>query len=144
MGIELKWLLADRIILHRNVGDVTAADLLDVDAPLNAMLLEGAQPEIHVIVLANPDGKGPMSLRAFTAATWMRNERLGWTVVVGLENVILRFAADASSQVFNMKTKFVDTPEEAIAVLKRVDLSLPDDIDLSKVDDYQSGQSRKA
>ncbi|MEO1441491.1 MAG: hypothetical protein AAFV33_13925, partial [Chloroflexota bacterium] len=63
MGIELKWLLADRIILHRNVGDVTAADLLDVDAPLNAMLLEGAQPEIHVIVLANPDGKGPMSLR---------------------------------------------------------------------------------
>ncbi|MEO1442502.1 MAG: hypothetical protein AAFV33_19025 [Chloroflexota bacterium] len=43
-----------------------------------------------------------------------------------------------------MKTKFVDTPEEAIAVLKRVDLSLPDDIDLSKVDDYQSGQSRKA
>ncbi len=142
MGIKLEWLLAGRVILHRNVGDVTATDLLDVDAPLNAMLLEGTQPEVHVIVLANPHGEGPMSLRAFTAATWMRNERLGWTVVVGLENIVLRFVADAASQVFNMKTKFVDTPEEAIAVLKRVDLSLPDDIDIPDVNDHQPGQSK--
>ncbi|MEM6281521.1 MAG: hypothetical protein AAF787_04950 [Chloroflexota bacterium] len=128
MSIELSWIIEGKVILHRNVGDVTLHDLLTVDEPLNAMLNRGSGAEaVHMVVLANPDGNGPMSVRAFTAATWPRNPNLSWTVVVGLKHPVLRFAADTASQILGMKARFFKTPEGAARYLLVMDTTLPRD-----------------
>ncbi len=137
MPIELEWALEDRVIIHRNVGDITIDEMIEIDGPLNAMLDAALDHPIHMVVVANPHGKAPLSLNAFMAATWPRHRRLGWTVVVGLENKVLQFVAGTAAQIAGMKATFVDGVINAALFLRDVDGTLPPDFALQDVGRHQ-------
>ncbi|MFZ4816445.1 MAG: hypothetical protein ACOYL5_18055 [Phototrophicaceae bacterium] len=125
MPLEFHWLLEGQIILHHNIGDITEDDMLQGDDPLNRLLDAATSPLVHVIVLTAQQGKMPKSVSSFTQASWTRHPRLGWTVIVGLQDPILRFIASTAGQIFKMRMKFVETPQDALTFLQYVDSTLP-------------------
>lgn len=127
MPYQTRWLVEGKVVLTEFSGNIDIEDLLENDKDLYRMVTEGEAP-VHIICLASEVDKFPKQIAKInqSAEPYLRNEAMGWFVLVGLDNRLIRFIGSTVAQVTKLKMKQTDSLEEAVGVLKKIDPRLAD------------------
>lgn len=119
----VEWIVADRVVLMRWVGDQTAATVEEGVTHLSAFLTKGTPP-VHVISDLRYIGSFPTSL-ASLKKLMVRHENAGQALAVG-GNTLSRFVSTMLTRFSGAPVlTFKDSLGEALTFLERVDPSLP-------------------
>ena len=125
MSFGVTWLVDGKLLLFNSWGKMNLEELHEMDIRIGAMLDNSQSPLVHGIhdhrkTLQLPSAKDLMKLKSGS------HPRVGWLVFIGLNNKLLKFFVSATGQVFNIRLRFMDTVEEALAFLQDMDSTLPD------------------
>lgn len=127
MAFETTWLLDDHVISTVFSGEVTLDDLQENDRILLEMVegITGNGP-VHIICDVRNVDKFPTQIGPIKKSSepYLRHDAMGWFILVGLDNRVLRFIGSTIAQITKLKMKNTDTMEEAISVLRRVDVNV--------------------
>ena len=127
---RFSWMLEGRIIFVEMKGDLAAAPveyMQAFDSEINQLLDQGSAPLVHSIgdmrmVSSMPDFR--VMSRVFT---FPKNPHMGWQLMVGMEmNPAVRVISHITSQIFRVRNRQMNTVDEAVAFLQKVDSTLPD------------------
>lgn len=124
MSVHSEWYLPGRVILTRAVGTVSDAEVLADDPVILAMLDQGASPLVHMIIDDSQLDNLP-NFATFSQLQWGKHERLGWIIVVGVQNKVLIFINLLAANLFRTRQRFLPTLDEALGFLNEVDSTLP-------------------
>jgi hypothetical protein len=124
---QVEWIVENRVMLFRAVGDQTLETVEDGVGRLRGFLDKGTAP-IHVISDSRYVGSFPASLSVLKKLM-TKHEKAGHTVSVG-GNAVSKFVSMMVTR-FSGGTplEFKDTFGDALVFLQRVDTSLPREID---------------
>ncbi len=129
MAYQVKWLLENRIVHVLNTGTANADDIVNSMHEAIA-LLDSGEPPVHMLVESQTEGS---DISLGDLLTIIRNNpksnNIGWAVFVS-ENKMNRFFGSMGTQISGVQTKTFPTMAEAIAFLKRADITLPEHIAL--------------
>jgi len=126
MPIELSWYIENRVIHAHVYGEAGLEQLRQMIVDVQPYLEEGIEP-IHIILddaTANPPPVSIKQLKAVLDIGKQEVSKLGWVVGVGDVNVIAKVVIPMLAKIVKIKHVRVDTMEDALAILKRQDLSL--------------------
>jgi hypothetical protein len=127
MPYSVSWVVPQRVLLQQFYGHVTLDDVHDLSAESRRYQNAGI-PLIHSLVDLSSVEKYPTSLVAIRSAMTRQHDpdRIGWILLVGATNPILRFFASVITQVAGDKIRFrlMDTREQALAFLREHDSTL--------------------
>jgi hypothetical protein len=124
MSFRLEWIYAKRVIYGYASGELTFEDALEGSKTYLLMVEEGT-PFIHSILDIRHVDKFPTLSRVRSSMTGKMSSKEGWMIIIG-GNPALRFIASVVMQIFNYRFRMVETPEEAVALLKKYDDTLRD------------------
>lgn len=110
------------------VGDQTLDQFATLNEELIALLDAGDAP-VHLLIDVSQMGSIPSNImKVQQTFTYLRHPALGWSLFIGEMNALTRLVVSVTNQVSGLDIKLVNTLEEALLLLKRVDLTLADDI----------------
>ena len=90
-------------------------------------MLEHATLPLHIMFDISTLKQFPKRMNAETwaMAEWMRHPKLGWLIVINKDtNPMANFLVSAVGKTIGVKTRFVKSPEEALEILARTDMTL--------------------
>ncbi len=124
MSGGVTWLVDGKLLLFNSWGKVNVHELMAMDDQIHAMLDSSEAPLVHGIhdhsrAEQIPSAKDLMKVKAGS------HPRVGWLIIVGLDNKLMKFFVSATGQVFGFRLRFMDTAEEALTFLQDVDTTLP-------------------
>jgi hypothetical protein len=129
MSYEVKWLLENRIVYVLNAGVGNAEDVINSMREAIA-LLDSGEPPVHMVVESQTEGSDISLADLLTIIrSSPKSTNIGWAVFVS-ENKMNRFFGSMGTQISGIQTKTFPTMAEAIAFLKRADITLPEHIPL--------------
>lgn len=125
MSAGVTWLVENKLLLVNTWGKVNVNELSEMDSRISEMLETSQAPLVHGIhdhsrAESIPSAKDLMQVRAG------KHQRVGWLIIVGLDNKLMKFFVSATGQVLNIRLRFMNTVEEALAFLQDIDSTLPD------------------
>ncbi len=127
MPYHINWYQQDRVIFEKFYGDVVVEDVRNLNAQSSKMFIAGT-PLIHVIVDLSEIQSFPKSMGVIKEAIRSRADpdRLGWVMIFGTKNPILKFFASVIAQVAGERVRFrlVNSLDEAVAFLHDQDQTL--------------------
>jgi len=124
MPIETKWLLENRIVLVCTSGHVEAADMRNMSDMTIKMFESCEVPLVHILINEQADSL-PKSVGHITKATeFMRHEKMGWFIIFGNDNPVMKFQSYLVSKVMRLRYRRVNTMQEALEFLQMVDSTL--------------------
>lgn len=116
MPFHIEWYQQNRVIFEKFFGNVTLDDVRGLNAQSSKMFIAGT-PLIHVIVDLSEVESFPRSMAAIKEAIKSRTtpDRLGWVLIFGTKNPILKFFVSVIAQVAGDRVRFrlMDTFEQA-------------------------------
>lgn len=123
MSYQLWWAVPDRVVMQRCYGDLTVEELKTINQTFVSQYLRVGTPLIHTVIDLTDMTGFPKNLPQLTKA-FQRDkqdiERLGWTLVVGV-NPIVKFFASIITQLWSQsRFRVVDSVEDAEKFLKDV------------------------
>ena len=123
MAHKSSWLIDKRIMLLEYEGNVDKNEIRLLNEELESFLNEGQTP-VHIISDNSRMGKADLSIQlARDTFTAMKKPGWGWVIFVGLDRLI-RFFAEVFATQFGVKIKIASSREEAIALLKKLDMTI--------------------
>jgi hypothetical protein len=123
MTHKSSWLIDKRVMLLEYEGNVDKNEIRQLNEELNRFLDEGENP-VHIISDNSNMGKADLSIQlAREAFTAMKKPGWGWVIFVGVDRLI-RFFAEVFATQFGIKIKIAANREEALIILKKLDLTL--------------------
>jgi hypothetical protein len=124
VSITADWYLPNRVFLVRIEGDISVQDAIDSNTAITNMIRAGEAP-VYMIVDTAHMGHFPTHLSQFRQVlSYLYEPKLRTIVVVGGVNILARFIASALTQVARIELKIVNTLDEAIAFLNKLDQNL--------------------
>lgn len=114
------WVIDNGIIRTRITQNLSPDCKEAQDEFLNQLLSESERQNTHVILDCSD-----LYYPTFRNWRWIRNVRLGWLVIYGVENPLMRFALSTAMQIAGVRSQFVANEGEAVAFLQDVDITLP-------------------
>jgi proteasome lid subunit RPN8/RPN11 len=125
MSAGVTWLIEHKLLLVNTWGKVNVDELSAMDSRISDMLDNSQEPLVHGIhdhtrAESIPSAKDLMQVKAG------KHPRVGWLIIVGLDNKLMKFFVSATGQVLNIRLRFMDTVEEALTFLQDIDSTLPD------------------
>jgi hypothetical protein len=120
------WLREDRIAYVELIGIYDERLVEEVNTYMCKELLEKGQAPVHIILDASQLTGYPRNIRVLKKAseTTASHPDLGWLLLVGFDNPVVKFFSTVLVQMFKLRFKQVGTVEEAVTTIERVDLSL--------------------
>jgi hypothetical protein len=125
MPYTLRWLAAEKVVFQVVSGNFTVAELVASDADLVACLDQSTAPLVHMLVDLSGLSSVPL-VGAFKDIPSLKHPRMGWYICFGISNKMLQSILYLVGQVFKVRYRFFNTPEEALDFLQKVDSTLPD------------------
>lgn len=129
MPAEISWYHENRIIYERFYGTITVEEMITLTQK-SEEYREAGIPLVHTIVDLSGIESFPKNLGAIRAAIKRpaHMERIGWIIIYGTQNPILKFFASAITQVFGGQVRFrlCETLEQSLAFLTERDQTLPE------------------
>jgi hypothetical protein len=126
MSYDVSWLLENRVILTRFGQELADAELPAFNQVVVGYVERGAEPFVHHLV----DCRQVEKLASIGAQRrdlkFPTLPKYGWTVFVGIRNPLVRMSLSIAPQLFKIRFRHVNTPEEGLAFLQYVDSTLPD------------------
>lgn len=128
MPYEIKWLLENRIVYMRDYDECVLEDLRDAVEDLYKLLGDGEKP-VHLIHDNRDVTKYPISMETLKSVV-KKHANMGWIVFVS-QDKLARFITVVLSTAVGQSAKHAETLDEAMAILRKVDLTLPDEFSRS-------------
>lgn len=124
MSVGVTWLVEGHLLLLNSWGNVNVAELAAMDDRINEMLTNATVPLVHGIhdhskALQIPSAKDLMKVKAG------HNPRVGWLIIIGLDNKLMKFFVSVAGQVLNIRLRFMNSLDEALTFLQDIDGTLP-------------------
>jgi hypothetical protein len=124
---QVEWIVENRVVLMRWIGNQTMQTVEEGVNRLQAFLDKGTPP-VHVISDSRYLGRFPASLDALKKVM-KQHKNSGQTVSIG-GNAATRFVSMMTTRLSGgVRLEFRDTFEDALVFLRRMDTTLPNEID---------------
>jgi hypothetical protein len=123
MPIYSTWVVEGHLVYWKSWGALTEDDIAPYDAESLA-LLEHTATMLHTIADHTQLQQLP-ALKGLTTLSAARDPRLGWYLVVGSMNPIIRMMVSIAVQVSKIRLRFFDTFESALEFIREQDSTLP-------------------
>ncbi|MDJ0754519.1 MAG: hypothetical protein QNJ45_13430 [Ardenticatenaceae bacterium] len=126
MDTKVTWLVDERIIFVKMVGNIIDLHIEQVDQQVMRMLAsaDGRHP-IHMIV-DNRHRTGSPNIRALLSARMFSHERFGLFVNIGSRNPLASFIGNFVAKMLNKQYIQKNTFAEAAELIASTDPGLPD------------------
>jgi len=125
MPYQLSWYRENRVIVGKFQGVVTPDDLQGINESAVKLVREGTPP-VHDIIDALALEKVPFDLKLLNKSLQLFKEpNLGWVIVIA-RNPLFGFLGTTLSHLGGKRFRMVETWDEALATLARVDTTLSD------------------
>lgn len=128
MPSRITWLIQDHLILLRNIGQITAEDVQNTDTEILHLLNLSSKPLIHVII-DDRQMDGMPGLKVMMSLQFIRHAHIGW-VISHQENPVLRMVGAVVGSAVKLRFRFVKDIHEGLEFLAKVDLTLPQAVEL--------------
>ncbi|MEO1289451.1 MAG: hypothetical protein AAFV93_16935 [Chloroflexota bacterium] len=123
MSIQVGWYIPNKVNYMKVNGKVSDKTFIEA-ANFRADLANSSSEEtVHLIVDAS-ESEFNINISAYNDFKLPDNN--GWTIVVGNYNRVARFAGTVVMQLVKQELRFVDSIDEAMATLVKVDASVTD------------------
>lgn len=127
MPIEVSWLVPNRVILMRGIGDVDVAGIQAGSAQIKTLIEASNAATVHVVGDETDLGETPRNVfKVLSALDWFKHEKLGWVIFYGRDDKFIKMMTGVGATIANIKMKRVITREEAITFLSHLSEDLPD------------------
>ena len=125
MGLRLTWYDSTRILLLEGIGYLKAADFAALDDELTACLADHSPERVHLLLDMNRVAGLP-SVQEWTQFDWLRSERIGWILIVGLYQIEYQVLMTIVMQLTRQRNRFFQTRTKALSFLSLLEPDLPD------------------
>jgi len=122
--IEYKWLTKGHIVIFSGDGNITKEDIEKESGILTDFFDKGSHDFVHVIGDDRNLSEFP-PLNVLLSAEWIKHNKLGYFIIVGMSDAISRMKSSMAASKNQIRFRLVDTMEEALEILERVDANLP-------------------
>lgn len=128
MAYKTSWYLAGRVVYIQVHGDFSLEELEALSQEFVTRYAPEGQPPVHTVMDMREVGAYATRLDKVKAASdaAMTHPDMGWMIVVAKPNPVLKFVTSVTSQVSGKKFRMVNTPEDAIDSLRKLDVTLQD------------------
>lgn len=126
MPYQVSWYVEQRVIYCSATGTVTTEDIHDMNHDTQTYVRAG-QPLVHVLCDLKGLTKYPTNIAGMRQSLeQMDHERMGWVIVCGAGNALLRFVASLITQFIipNVRLRMFDTLEQGVDFLREHDVTL--------------------
>jgi hypothetical protein len=127
MPVEVSWYISNRVVLARGYGSVTTEENAESDRQVAALIDQGIAP-VHVIIDVTTVDDFPFfsaSYQKDNVQQFLRSNKLGWGVVCGTSNRVVRFVGEVVARLSRINFRMFPTLEEGLAFLKDQDQTVP-------------------
>ena len=129
MPISHRWFLENRIVLFKFSGIVTFEEVVD-SLEISAQIVNESEVDrVHFLHDWTDLDRFPtniLQIRKETNAPIRDLHKLGWLVIYGAENRLLRYISQTVLQVFKIRFRMFTQAEDAISYLRKMDPTLPE------------------
>jgi hypothetical protein len=126
MSHEISWLIPNKVINLHVIGDISLESLATFSQDIIQHIEASDAPLVHLLADERDMGGFPSQIkRVLDAAAFLRHPRLGWFVIYGTDNKVLKFISYMVAQVTQIRHRRFVTQAEAFAFLQAVDTTLP-------------------
>lgn len=124
--LQVDWYVKDHVVLAEVSGDISVEDVADLNDQILALMGDG-QTQVHIIMNVTHLGRTPTHLLKLREASHvLGNERVGWIIMVGLQNQFVNFLGSMLTQLGQMsRYRVMASVDEAYAYLRQADNQLP-------------------
>jgi hypothetical protein len=126
MPYQVSWLVPQRVVWAQGWGEISAAENQASDEAVKAHIETGQAP-VHVLIDVTQVEGFPFSTashRVKEAREFWQHPNLGWGIICGTDNRVVRFIAEIVMRLAGVKLRLFSTLEEGIAFLEQDDPSL--------------------
>lgn len=126
MPYQVSWYVEQRVIYCRAYGVASVEDIHHLNHETQSYVRAG-QPLVHVLCDLKGLTKYPTNIAGMRQSLeQMDHERMGWVIVCGAGNALVRFIASLITQFIipNVRLRMFDTLEEGIDFLREHDVTL--------------------
>ncbi len=125
MPTGLAWLVPDQLILVKGWHQLKTEELADFDDRVLAALDGTKAPLVHGIHDYS-EAEAMPPIQELSKLKSGRHPKVGWVIVIGLDNRLFKFFVSTTLQIFRVRIRFMDDIASALAFLQDIDSSLPD------------------
>ena len=131
MDYVLEWHIPKRVLLVKLSGDVSLEDLEQFNGDMIRFIEQGIAP-VHLVSLADNIRHVPTNLmRIKQIVTYLQHPNMGWMIIVQEKpNPLTGFMVSVATQAAGMKMRQVKSVDDSLETLRRIDLSLGNDVTL--------------
>ena len=119
MPYEIKWYLEPHIIYVHISGDVDAAEVKAIFRELSEHAAQGTRP-VYVVSDLSDLGRYPINAAEYQKAVKILAGYIDVSIVIGMSSPILKFISSFISQISQYELRMVDTLDEALAIIERL------------------------
>jgi hypothetical protein len=124
MPIYSSWIVEGHLVYWKSWGALKSEDIAPYDAESFAMLDATTAPLLHTIADHSQLEQLP-SLKDLATISVARDPRVGWYLVAGSINPIIKMLVSIAVQIGHVRLRFFPTFDEALAFIKEQDATLP-------------------
>ncbi len=127
MPYAIEWLVPQHVIESKFIKIFTVEELATYDTAVIEMFATSSAKQVHIISDVSKIEQFP-SLNHASQMKIIQDERCGWVVVTGSSNPLLKTIALIIAKIFGNRLHWCNTREDALAFLRRMDDTLPENI----------------
>jgi hypothetical protein len=126
MPTHVSWFIENRLIEVKFTGDITAEDLEHGAKQVAVLLNQTTHAPVHVLhdYGAMTDFPRNLNLVRVVSKVSLSHPRRGWIVAHSIQQSLARFIATGAAHLSKAKIHILDTREQALTFLKRIDPAL--------------------
>lgn len=122
MSFNVWWEVEKHVLYMSFSGDMSGEELYQAMQEAVEELKVNGGPFVNVITdVRNVKRQLPMPEMMKVVRRFKAPDQMGWSIMVGNTNPILRFLGNVAGQYLGQRMRNFDTPEEAIAFLRQYD-----------------------
>jgi hypothetical protein len=125
MPYTLEWLVPQRVIDASFSKTFTVTEFIEYDSTITDMLNTDEKHLVHILCDIDALEQFP-NLSNLQGMKLIQNPKLGWAVLFGKSNTIIKAIGLIISKTFGYRMHWCSTREEALAFLKQTDKTLPE------------------
>lgn len=122
MSHSTDWYQEGHVILTTFSENLTIEELRENDAVILDMV-SSSNEKVHLVIDVTKLKKFPTKVGEIrqSAARYLQRDNMGWLVVIGFSNPLIRFLSSVITQLSNINLIQVDSIDEAITRLQKID-----------------------
>ncbi|QPC82663.1 hypothetical protein G4Y79_23740 [Phototrophicus methaneseepsis] len=119
------WLQEKRIAYIELIGKFDEQLVIDVNEHMRSLIDEGMRP-VHLVLDATGLTGYPVNVRVLkqSSEASASHPDVGWLILIGFTNPVIKFFSSVLAQLFNLNFKQAESTEEAVSILRRVDITI--------------------